>query len=236
MKSSSSFTLIEIIVVLIALAILTAVAIPIYQNIVEQTRIDICTANQEALLEAVKIYDMKYDELPSSLAKAWRKHGDEAFAIVWERKRKERDYTYLAYVSFQRFKYFLADIFSINMVHAQPSFSSTITDIKILKCPGDPTPYDGSGNYSYGININAAGRRWEEVLKDPDLEGAPIIGDSDTEVIGGPGATAAAVLSNLAGGRHEDRGTEVALYIDRDGEVEEEEEEEEVEVGTSAGP
>lgn len=154
MKRRKSFTLIELIIVLIVLAILAAIAIPIYQNYIEQQKIDICTANQEAISAAITIYEMKYDIIPDSIAKVWRKFGDEALAIVWERKKKEGDYTYLAYISFQKFKYFLANIFSFNTTYAQDlhTLSHIIADKKILKCPMDTRP---GATISYGLQPNS---------------------------------------------------------------------------------
>lgn len=190
MRKQSSFTLIEVLIVLIALAVLVAVGIPIYQNTVEKVRADICTSHLEALQEAVKIYEMKYDALPGSLAKAWHKYGQEALAIVWERKRGERDYIYLAYMSFQKFKYLLGNIFSINTVHAQPTFRSTLADKGILKCPSD---YDPAGE-SYGIK-----------------SGKNIIGDCESNTINN-----SAILSR----RHSIEGKDKkALFIIETGEI-----------------
>lgn len=197
MRKKSSFTLVEVLIVIIVLAILAAIAIPIYQNRVEQVRIDICTANQEALLEAVKIYEMKNDALPDTIAKAWQEHGDEAFAIVWDRKKKERDYIYLAYISFQNFKLFLADIFSSNMVYAHdpgrhPHLSDSLADRKILNCPS-------AGRGGYGINAEVIDLQWD-AIRDAEL----IIADVDAG-------------NNLDRSRHDRGDTSGAIVTYKDG-------------------
>lgn len=175
MWKKSSFTLTELIIVLIVLAILAAVGIPIYQYTVEKEKIDLCTANLELIFEALKMYELDNDSLPDSLAKAWEPYGDKALAVVWERKKKEGNYLYLAYMSFQGIKYFLANIFSLNPAYAH--FSDFCADTRILKCPADDTPFDGRGNFSYGINAAVIECRWEDIPA-----GALIVGDCESAI------------------------------------------------------
>lgn len=162
MERRHSFTIVEVLIVLIVLAILAAIGIPIYQNKVDDVKQDICTAHEEAIVEALKIYNMKYDVIPGSLAKVWRKYGNEATAIVWERRKNNGDYTYLAYISLQKFKFFMSSIFSLNTLCAQPNFSSTLGDRGILKCPADTSRLA----IAYGLSSAAAGVRWDDIPAD----------------------------------------------------------------------
>lgn len=170
MYRNHGFTLIEVLVVIIILAILVAIAIPIYQGKVEEIKMDICAAHEEAITEAIKIYDMKYDHVPASLAKVWRRTGNEALAVVWGRKKAQDDYVYLVYMSFKKIKYFLADIFSLSAIHAQ-SFRDELADKGILKCPSDRRP---NVDNSYAINPAITGLIWHEIGGD-----ILIVGDSD---------------------------------------------------------
>lgn len=186
MNKKRSFTMIELLVVIIIIAILASIAIPVYQYQVEKQKIDICTAHLEGILEALKIYGQKYDHVPSSLSKAWHEFGEEALAVVWERKKKEKDYFYLAYMSTLRARYILATISYLNIgVTLQapppeseqlPSFSQFLADTSMLKCPADDTPYDGKGNISYGINAALEAKTWAEA-KATSLDF--VVGDSN---------------------------------------------------------
>lgn len=195
MRKISSFTLTELIIVLIVLAILVAVGIPIYQYATEKQKIEICTANLEAILEALKMYELDNDSLPDSLAKAWQGYGDRALAVVWDRKKKEGNYLYLAYMSFQGFKYSLANIFSLNPAYAH--FSETLADKGMLKCPAD------DALPSYGLHNSARNRSWEWISGHVD---GPIAGDCDS-----------GTFTSVAGltARHRRQ----AVAIDRNGEA-----------------
>lgn len=154
MKKKYSFTLIEVLVVLIVVAILAAIAIPIYTNLVEEKNNEICAAREELLIEAEKIFYYKYDTIPTSTAKLWRKYGSEALAVVWERKKKKGDFVYLAYYTpLQKFKYLLSCICSLKTADAIPTtLREIVADKSILKCPSDTRTGVIS---SYGIQKNS---------------------------------------------------------------------------------
>lgn len=219
------FTLVELLVVIIIVAILAGIAIPIYRNHINNTWLEICTAQEEAAKEALEIYKLKYDEVPATLAKAWNQYGNEALAIVWARKKKEKNYIYLAYISIQKTKYVIANIFSLNRLEAQPSFSSTLADKSILKCPADPD-IDEAGHISYCINSEIAGlstRAYDRFkIEHPraaiiacgvgKLEGGLQFTTVDSNTTRGETIESPNLHSNYI--RHRNRGRNVAPFID----------------------
>ena len=63
MKKNNSFTLVELLVVIIIVGILAAVAIPMYSNAVEQKKGEVCINNIRMIFAAEKIYRMKNNNL-----------------------------------------------------------------------------------------------------------------------------------------------------------------------------
>ncbi|MBU1367779.1 MAG: hypothetical protein KKE55_02425 [Candidatus Omnitrophica bacterium] len=139
-----NFTLIEIVIVVIILAILVSAAIPIYHNAVESAKERVCVVNQQALLGAVEIYALENDELPADISKLRKEHIEKAWAKVskqggWKLK----------------LAYFLVDLDAKGLACAW--VKNYLGDVKHLSCPKAPP-----GGNSYGLNANVANMSQED--------------------------------------------------------------------------
>lgn len=129
-----NFTLIEIVIVVIILAVLVSAAIPIYHNAVESAKERVCVVNQQALLGAVEIYALENDELPADISKLRKEHIEKAWAKVskqggWKLK----------------LAYFIVDLDKQGLAYAW--VENYLGDLKHLRCPKAPP-----GANSYGLN------------------------------------------------------------------------------------
>lgn len=198
MRKRHGFTLIELMIVLIVLAILAAIAIPIYRNQIEKTKADVSAANLEVILEAWKITCMKNDVSPAEMSRLWNKYGEDAFVIVQENKKN-----------------FMFDIFSLDSVYADGDISTDDSWVPPGhgRDPSDPRP---NATFSYGLNSAVAGMSWRDIQKDTTLNGAvPIIAEFDS-------TSTKSTFTGLDGvlrTRHRKGSTRFGLFINRDGEV-----------------
>lgn len=138
-----SFTLMELIVVLVICGILATFAIPTYQSIMDDSKAKVCYTNQLTVLKAVDIYTLEHDSMPASLSMIPAEYVHRAYAQIipkagWDIK----------------LAYWLVDREGLDMAYAQtygtPWLGKYISDLKILKCPLDP--YGSATNPSYHIN------------------------------------------------------------------------------------
>jgi len=84
--NTKAFTMLEIIVICIIVGILAAMGIPYFQNVMEQSKAEVCATNLKALQKAVDIYVQENDVVPASLAALPREDVDSAFAALMQEK------------------------------------------------------------------------------------------------------------------------------------------------------
>lgn len=145
-----NFTLIEIVIVVIILAILVSAAIPIYHNAVESAKERVCVVNQQALLGAVEIYALEKDELPADISKLRKEHIEKAWAKVskqggWKLK----------------LAYFIVDLDKQGLAYAA-WVEKYLGDVKHFRCP------KATGAHSYGLNQNLINMSYEDYKNLPD--------------------------------------------------------------------
>lgn len=164
-----SFTLMEIIIVVIILGILVTIGIPIYNNVMENAKVKVCETNQKVLLQAVEAYGLENDQLPGTLSDLKREHLRRAWAKVF----REENPLLL------KLAYFIVDWDKRSLAYAQEGWIKRyIGDLKYFTCPKDETP--PPQGYSYGISKKVAKLSWQEYKNlSPDTV---IIADSDEPV------------------------------------------------------
>jgi len=79
-----SFTLLEILIIVIILGILTTFAIPTYYNIVQKAKAKGCAVNLRVLMAAVDAYAAENSVLPATLGEIPQEHIERAWAKVLE--------------------------------------------------------------------------------------------------------------------------------------------------------
>ena len=75
-----AFTLIEIIVVIIIIAVLSTLLIPVYFNLIEKSNDTSCATNQRVLLGALEMYAIDNPQLPATLSQLRDKDLERAWA------------------------------------------------------------------------------------------------------------------------------------------------------------
>jgi len=160
-----SFTLIEIMVVIIIIGILTLVGVPMYRNVVEKGKAQICAANLEALKSAFEIYLAEHNVVPGTLSELSTEEIEKAYARFMRTKGVAA-----------RWVAFLEGLRERNF-----AFASLIKELgkgntRLLRCPAD-TRKDQT-IISYGINSKLAGMTKEAYEELPAT--TVIIADSNS--------------------------------------------------------
>jgi len=154
-------------VAVIIVGILAVVGVPMYRNIVEQGRTQMCLMNLQALKAAFEVYVAEHNVVPGTLSELSTEEVEKAYARLMRSQGFEA-----------RWVAFL-DRFS----RRQYAFASLIQELgkgntKLLRCPSDNRP--SQTKVSYGINTAVAG------LSKAEYDNLPastvVIADSDTAV------------------------------------------------------
>lgn len=161
------FTMIEVVIVVVVVGILATVGVPVYQNIIDKARADVCATNQQVLLGALDAFGHENYQLPASLSELRQKDIERAWAKVFEQKGAWR----------VKLAYFIVDFDQRGLVYAQGAWVSRyIGALEHLTCPSDPTP--PPAGFSYGLNNVVIGMDYNAYLAyqaaNPDVI---IIGD-----------------------------------------------------------
>lgn len=173
-----SFTLMEIMIVLVILSILATLGFPAYQNMINNEKNKVCQANLEALGVALEIYAMEHDTFPGDLSQIPEQYLQKGFAKLMERKDAWKIKLAYYIVGFQQ---------------RGLAYAGLLTDLargnsKLLTCPAAAP----AGN-SYGIRSSFLNARVEDVYRN--------VGDSAVFIADCNAATFAGI-AGVASTRH----------------------------------
>ncbi|MBL7070297.1 MAG: hypothetical protein ISS27_02360 [Candidatus Omnitrophica bacterium] len=153
-----SFTILELIIAIIIVAVLVTVGLPVYRNVIENANVKVCQSNLILLDAALQNYMIEFDTIPGEISKIPVEYIEDAYAEIlreggWRLK--------LAYA--------IADWQKSGYAHAQPALENLVGhNLSILTCPSDATP-PNQGGVSYGINQAIIGLSYNEMQNiDPE--------------------------------------------------------------------
>jgi prepilin-type N-terminal cleavage/methylation domain-containing protein len=166
-NGARSFTLIEIMITLVITGVLATIAIPAYQNFIEDGRALMCADNLEALKPALEVFIVEHGVVPGSsaqlpsasvqkaLARARATAGWHAKLVALIDEQTARGYAFAGLIE---------DLAKGNL--------------SMLICPSDPNR-NKAGVVSYGINNRLVGMSKDDFDK---LEpGTELMGDSTAD-------------------------------------------------------
>jgi len=161
-----AFTLIEVLVIVIIAGILASIAIPSYQNFMEEQKARVCETNLKTLQQALDIYAIDHDTMPASLSELPDETINKAFARILQEKGSWRI----------KLAYFMVDFNQRHLAYAAPFLNQLARgNMMILTCPKN-----SKGGVSYGVNAALAQmscRQYREISSEVGL-----IGDCDNLV------------------------------------------------------
>jgi prepilin-type N-terminal cleavage/methylation domain-containing protein len=79
-NSTGAFTLIELMIGLVILGVLATIAIPAYQNFIEEGKAQLCEQNLQALKKEWDVYIVEHNVVPGDISQLPREGVDNAFA------------------------------------------------------------------------------------------------------------------------------------------------------------
>lgn len=194
MKKSPSFTLVEVLVVLIIIGILAAIAIPIYQNSVAKAEMDVAAADLQQAFANFRIRQMKLTYL------------DNSFAVKLC-KIEYNDSTDLKY---------LLNVFCNDNVYAAPIPNST--NPNEYPADGSVCASDKEWQTNTGKTVKAAENStlsnvsWNAITTGDQYANTPIVAEC------APGATFDGTDGKIEKA-HNYKGTTVGMFVLRDGTV-----------------
>ena len=141
-----SFTLIEIMITLVITGILATIAIPAYQNFIEDGKSQMCQKNLEALGPELIMNIVEHGVVPGDLGQIPRERIERALARAnasagWKVK----------------LALFLDEQRGRGLAYAQLVQELAKGNMRILVCPSDPRRNQSGSLVSYGINAKIAG-------------------------------------------------------------------------------
>lgn len=179
-----SFTLLEIMIVVVVMVVLATMAIPAYQGVVEKAKAKICETNLKALEVSLDIYAMEHDTMPASLSEL----PQEYIKLAYSRILRQKDAWKI------KLAYFISGVEKRGMVYAAFLRDDIAKgDIGLISCPKDHTP-PAQGGISYGFNSILAKMSARDYQNLPDA--TLLIGDCDGATFTNP--------SDLAETRHKE--------------------------------
>ena len=143
MLKKNGFSLLEVLIVCLIIAIIASIAIATYQRAAEKSDQLLCETREKLIYTAIKIYGLENAAIPASLSEVWPQYKDKALAELREENRR------LGFSSIRNW--------ALPKVAEAQDFSGYYgKDITIITCPSDKTP--PPGGISYTINPALAGQ------------------------------------------------------------------------------
>ncbi len=163
MRAKSVFTLVELITVVVIIGILATLGYPLYVGTVEDINAKVCENNLLMLQQAVEIYGLRNDVMPTSLSKLDR----QDIKLAWQRIFKHKPAWKI------KLAYFLVDLnkYKGNIIYAASSFREQFigNNLQYITCPADKSPPKISGGkivgVSYCLNKKLAGMSYADYKK-----------------------------------------------------------------------
>ncbi|MBN2119827.1 MAG: hypothetical protein JW734_02060 [Candidatus Omnitrophica bacterium] len=195
-----SFTLLEIVTVLIVAGILATAGIAGYRQALDNARQKVCGANLQALEAAVEIYALENDVLPATLTQLSPEQVKKAYAKVINNRDLVTRLCYaFVRMNIPRFAY-AAFLSEDNLGRYGPH-------AEIFRCPADR-----DGGVSYGINSGFAG----QPLPSAAVPGVSfvIVADCENSVFSSEGELEHRHIKNFGA-------TKLALAVSTEGDIQE---------------
>jgi type II secretory pathway pseudopilin PulG len=175
-RGVTGFTLAEVLLIVVIAGILASIAIPSYQNFLEDQKAKVCETNLKTLKQALDIYAIDHDTMPASLSELPNEILNKALARVLQEKGAWRI----------KFACFIVGLHRDNLLYAAPvvPFVQQLArgNNKILVCPKDDNILN-HGGISYGIYSSLAKMKKRDYKDDKKLSrDIPLLGDCDMPV------------------------------------------------------
>ena len=136
-----AFTLLEIIIIVVVVAVLATVGLPVYKNTVEDSKAKVCQVNLKAISAALDVYAMEHDTIPGDLSKIPSEYLEKAYAKIMQEKGSWRI----------KLAYFIVGSQERGLAYAGLLHDISGGNIKLITCPADTTP-PSAGGVSYAIS------------------------------------------------------------------------------------
>ncbi|MDD2702862.1 MAG: hypothetical protein PHC33_02480 [Candidatus Omnitrophica bacterium] len=176
MKRTASYTIIEIIVVLVVIGILTTMGMPAYRNFVEESKAKVCDTNLKALQTALEIYVLENETFPAGFSQLQGKYIREAFNKIMSRPGAWKiDFAY-AVTGWREYGIAHAAFLKDELAKG---------NIGLITCPKDAAN-PSSGGISYGLSSALTEITLSDYKNIPD--NAVLIADCDDAVFSGVGS------------------------------------------------
>lgn len=142
-KKKWAFTIVEILVAMIILAILVSVSIAGYQKTLTIHNDRLCEQNLAALEAAIDVYTVEHDAMPDSFAKLEPRHIHLAYQKLYGSRKNILTAC-------------LKVVFGIKPLYAESLERYYNYNKKVLICPADPAGKNAASGYSsYDFNPNS---------------------------------------------------------------------------------
>lgn len=148
-----SFTFMEILVVLIIIGILATLGVPVFLNVIEESRARVCEENLKALKAALDIYAMENDQMPANLSKLPDEYIQRGYAKVISSRDKNIAWKIKIGEYFERLEH-------KNLAYAGNPAKPYLNlkedlakgNLNMISCPLDENSPIKGGGISYGLN------------------------------------------------------------------------------------
>jgi prepilin-type N-terminal cleavage/methylation domain-containing protein len=212
-----SFTLMEVLTVLIIIGILATLGVPAILNTIEESRARVCEENLKALKAALDIYAMENDQMPAGISKLPNEYIRRGYAKVISSRDKKFAWKVKIGEFFERLEHKNLAYAGNPKPYLNLKEDLAKGNLNMISCPLDKTsPVSSAGGISYGLRsglVNMTNKEYRDILTlgsptyDPNYL---LIGDCDNATFSNAG--------ELSAYRHK-RGDYFGLVITRGGTI-----------------